>query len=76
MVKLTVNGKAHTYDGDPDMPLLWYVRDDLRLTGTPSTVLSNASFFGIRSPFTKLCSIVPMSFTMPVFVFEGAQSPS
>jgi isoquinoline 1-oxidoreductase alpha subunit len=22
------------YDGDPDMPLLWYLRDDLRLTGT------------------------------------------
>ena len=34
MVKLTVNGKPHTYDGDPDMPLLWYLRDDLRLTGT------------------------------------------
>jgi len=34
MVNLTVNGKPHTYDGDPDMPLLWYVRDDLRLTGT------------------------------------------
>ena len=34
MVTLTVNGKAHAYDGDPDMPLLWYVRDDLRLTGT------------------------------------------
>jgi isoquinoline 1-oxidoreductase alpha subunit len=34
MVKLTVNGKPHTYDGDPEMPLLWYVRDDLRLTGT------------------------------------------
>ena len=34
MVTLTVNGKAHTYDGDGDMPLLWYVRDDLRLTGT------------------------------------------
>jgi isoquinoline 1-oxidoreductase subunit alpha len=34
MVKLTVNGKAQTFDGDPDMPLLWYVRDDLRLTGT------------------------------------------
>jgi aerobic-type carbon monoxide dehydrogenase small subunit (CoxS/CutS family) len=34
MVKLTVNGKAQTYDGDPDMPLLWYVRDGLRLTGT------------------------------------------
>ena len=34
MVKLTVNGKARQYDGDPDMPLLWYLRDDLRLTGT------------------------------------------
>ena len=34
MVTLTVNGKAHMYDGDPDMPLLWYLRDDLRLTGT------------------------------------------
>jgi aerobic-type carbon monoxide dehydrogenase small subunit (CoxS/CutS family) len=34
MVNLTVNGKALIYDGDPDMPLLWYVRDELRLTGT------------------------------------------
>src|SRR6516225_11911387 len=34
MVKLTVNGKARQYDGDPDMPLLWHLRDDLRLTGT------------------------------------------
>jgi isoquinoline 1-oxidoreductase subunit alpha len=34
MVSLTVNGKVRSYDGDPDMPLLWYLRDDLRLTGT------------------------------------------
>jgi isoquinoline 1-oxidoreductase subunit alpha len=34
MAKLTVNGKAQTYVGDPEMPLLWYLRDDLRLTGT------------------------------------------
>jgi isoquinoline 1-oxidoreductase alpha subunit len=34
MVRLTVNGKPQTYDDDPDMPLLWYLRDDLRLTGT------------------------------------------
>jgi isoquinoline 1-oxidoreductase subunit alpha len=31
---LTVNGMVRTFDGDPDMPLLWYLRDDLRLTGT------------------------------------------
>ena len=34
MVTLTVNGQTRMFDGDPDMPLLWYLRDDLRLTGT------------------------------------------
>jgi isoquinoline 1-oxidoreductase subunit alpha len=34
MIKFTVNGTARTFDGDEDMPLLWYLRDDLRLTGT------------------------------------------
>ncbi len=34
MVTLTVNGKEQSYDGDPAMPLLWYVRDVLGLTGS------------------------------------------
>jgi isoquinoline 1-oxidoreductase alpha subunit len=34
MVKLQVNGMDRTFDGDPDMPLLWYLRDVLGLTGT------------------------------------------
>ena len=34
MIKLTVNGRARSFDGDDDMPLLWYLRDELRLTGT------------------------------------------
>ena len=34
VVQLFVNGKARTYDGDPDRPLLWYLRDGLALTGT------------------------------------------
>jgi isoquinoline 1-oxidoreductase subunit alpha len=34
MVKLTVNGIDRTFDGDPNMPLLWYLRDVLGLTGT------------------------------------------
>lgn len=33
-MRLTVNGKPQNYEDDPDMPLLWYLRDDLRLTGT------------------------------------------
>lgn len=34
MVTLNVNGTDRTFDGDPDMPLLWYLRDELALTGT------------------------------------------
>ncbi len=34
MVNLTVNGVERTFDGDGDMPLLWYLRDELGLTGT------------------------------------------
>ena len=34
MASLTVNGAARSYDGDPDMPLLWYLRDQLQMTGT------------------------------------------
>jgi isoquinoline 1-oxidoreductase subunit alpha len=34
MPNLRVNGAAHAVDADPDMPLLWALRDVLRLTGT------------------------------------------
>ena len=34
MVKLRVNGQERSFDGDPSMPLLWYLRDEVGLTGT------------------------------------------
>lgn len=34
MVRLTVNGKRQKFEGDPDMPLLWYLRDEAGLKGT------------------------------------------
>jgi isoquinoline 1-oxidoreductase alpha subunit len=33
-VELVVNGKRHTVDCDPSTPLLWVLRDHLRLLGT------------------------------------------
>jgi isoquinoline 1-oxidoreductase alpha subunit len=33
-VKLSINGKDQDVDADPDMPLLWVIRDLLGLTGT------------------------------------------
>jgi isoquinoline 1-oxidoreductase alpha subunit len=34
MVTFTINGVSRTFDGDGTMPLLWYLRDELGLTGT------------------------------------------
>jgi isoquinoline 1-oxidoreductase alpha subunit len=34
VIALTVNGTARQLDADPDMPLLWALRDLLDLTGT------------------------------------------
>jgi isoquinoline 1-oxidoreductase alpha subunit len=34
MVRFTLNGQAREVDADPDMPLLWVIRDRLNLTGT------------------------------------------
>lgn len=34
MTKFQVNGRDYDLDIDPDTPLLWVLRDELRLTGT------------------------------------------
>jgi isoquinoline 1-oxidoreductase alpha subunit len=34
MVALRVNGQEKNFDGDPSMPVLWYLRDILGMTGT------------------------------------------
>ena len=34
MIQLKVNGADRSFNGDPGMPLLWYLRDVLRLTGS------------------------------------------
>ena len=34
MTTLTINGKKRDFDSDPETPLLWYLRDEIGLTGT------------------------------------------
>ena len=65
MVHLKVNGSAQTFDGDLEMPLLWYLRDILGLTGTKfgcgmalcgaCTVLENGK--AIRSCSTQMAKV-------------------
>lgn len=34
MISMTINGRGQEFSGDGAMPLLWYLRDELGLTGT------------------------------------------
>ena len=48
MIRLKVNGKSQEFQGDPAMPLLWYLRDLLELTGTK---------FGCGSGLCGACTV-------------------
>src|SRR5271170_4569078 len=67
MVKLSVNGGEQSFDGDPSMPLLWYLRDELGLTGTK---------FGCGVALCGACTVhvngrPARSCTMPVSTVAG-----
>ncbi len=34
MISLEINGKQHSVDVEPDVPLLWVIREHMKLTGT------------------------------------------
>ena len=62
MVSLTVNGKPQSFDGDPEMPLLWYLRDVLQMTGTKfgcGLALCGACTVHVDGAATRAC-LTPM----------------
>jgi isoquinoline 1-oxidoreductase subunit alpha len=63
VIQLKVNGINHSFDGDPEMPLLWYLRDELGLTGTKfgcGVALCGACTVHLDGEATRSCAI-PMS---------------
>lgn len=65
MIRLQVNGVERSFSGDPEMPLLWYLRDIAGLKGTKfgcgialcgaCTVLDNGK--AVRSCITPMASL-------------------
>ena len=60
MVSVNVNGQERTFDGDPSMPLMWYLRDELGLTGTKfgcGVALCGACTVHLNGEATRSCGI-------------------
>ena len=69
MVTLTVNGQQHRYDGEGDLPLLWFLRDSLGLTG---------SKYGCGKGLCGACTVhlgreAVRSCSVPMSALEGAE---
>jgi isoquinoline 1-oxidoreductase alpha subunit len=60
MANIQVNGQERTFEGDPSMPLLWYLRDELGLTGTKfgcGVALCGACTVHINGDAVRACGI-------------------
>ena len=67
-ITVTVNGKTHALDLDPDTPLLWALRDTLGLTGTKfgcGVAACGACTVHVDGKALRSCSV-------PVVAVDGA----
>jgi isoquinoline 1-oxidoreductase alpha subunit len=68
-IKLSVNGETRELDIDPEMPLLWAIRDHLQLTGTKfgcGMALCGACTVHLDGQATRSC-------VLPVAAAQGRQ---
>jgi isoquinoline 1-oxidoreductase subunit alpha len=49
MLNLKINGQQRDWDGDPDLSLLWFLRDEIGLTGTK---------FGCGQALCGACTVI------------------
>jgi len=60
MVTVQINGQQRTFGGDPSMPLMWYLRDELGLTGTKfgcGVALCGACTVHVNGEAARACGI-------------------
>lgn len=69
MARLKVNGRSHNFNGDPQMPLLWWLREDAGLKGVK---------FGCGIAQCGACTVhvngrAMRSCVMPMSAVDGAE---
>ncbi|MDR7298383.1 isoquinoline 1-oxidoreductase alpha subunit [Pelomonas aquatica] len=77
MINMTVNGRAVSLDADPDMPLLWAVREELQLTGAKfgcGAAQCGACTMHVAGAPVRACMTPISSVQGPVTTIEGIAS--
>lgn len=78
MTRLTINGAEHEVSADPDMPLLWVLRDILALTGTKygcGIGTCGACTVLLGGTPVRSCTIPLVAVDAQVTTIEGIGSP-
>ncbi|MAD94736.1 MAG: isoquinoline 1-oxidoreductase [Rhodobacteraceae bacterium] len=77
-MKITVNGIEHKVDVEPDMPLLWVLRDELGFTGTKygcGIAQCGACTVHMNGEAVKSCQVTAEDIDGEVITIEGLGTP-
>jgi isoquinoline 1-oxidoreductase alpha subunit len=74
MITLKINGRTQNWDGDPTLPLLWFLRDEIGLTGTKfgcGQALCGACTVMIDGQAVRSCVVAVSDVAGEVTTIEG-----
>ena len=77
-MKITVNGTQHEIDVEPDMPLLWVLRDELGITGPKygcGIAQCGACTGHMNGAAVKSCQVAAEDIDGEVVTIEGLGTP-
>ena len=78
-MQLTINGQTHDIDVEPEMPLLWVLRDELDITGTKfgcGMGVCGACTVHVDGVVTRSCSLPVGQVQGKVTTIEGLGNPA